>query len=64
MLTFVVMFISQQLSDTNSAALEESRWLGVGSAHPVTVYIDHSALLTILKGEGTATHPEYVGVYN
>lgn len=33
-------------------ALEEVRWLVVGSPYPVKVYTDHSALLSILGGEG------------
>ena len=62
----VVMFISQRLSDVEQRylnterealavlrGLEECRWLIVGSPFPVMVYTDHSALLTVLKGEGT-----------
>lgn len=61
----IVMFISQRLSDTEQRylntesealsvlrALEEVRWLVVGSPYPVKVYTDHSALLSILRGEG------------
>lgn len=60
------MFISQRLSDVERRylnterealsvlrALEEVRWLVVGSPYPVKVYTDHSALLSILRGEGS-----------
>ena len=62
----VVMFISQRLSAAEEKylnterealavlrALEESRWLIVGSPYPTKVYTDHSALLTILNGKGS-----------
>ena len=62
----VVMFISQRLSTTEKnylnterealavlRALEESRWLVVGSPYPVKVYTDHSALIAILNGRGS-----------
>lgn len=62
----VVMFISQQLSEAESRylnterealavlrALEEVRWLVVGSPFPVKVYTDHSALLSVLRGAGS-----------
>ena len=62
----IVMFISQRLSEVEQRylnterealsvlrALEEVRWLVVGSPYPVKVYTDHSALLSILRGEGS-----------
>ena len=62
----VVMFISQRLSTAERnylnterealavlRALEESRWLIVGSPYPVKVYTDHSALIAILNGRGS-----------
>ena len=62
----IVMFISQGFSDVEQhylnterealailQALEESRWLAVGSPLPVIVYTDHVALLSVLRGEGT-----------
>lgn len=62
----VVMFISQRFSPAEKnylnterealavlRALEESRWLIVGSPYPTKVYSDHSALLAILNGKGS-----------
>ena len=59
---YIVMFISQRLSDTEQKyqnterealavlrGLEEARWLIVGSKFPVMVYTDHAALLSVLK---------------
>lgn len=69
----VVMYISQRLNDaetryTNTEreglavlrCLEEVRWMVTGSPFPTKVYTDHSALLSILKGDGV-THKGRMG---
>ena len=62
----IVMFLSFRLEDRETRyhtterealavvrCLKEVRWLVLGSAHPVLLYTDHQALVTLLKSDET-----------